>query len=99
VKKVLVVLGVLAAIAGGICAYASTKPDVFTVSRSRAVAAPPEVVQALLADFHNWPKWSPWEELDPNMKRTYGGAASGVGQTYEWKGNDKVGSGKSAAGR
>ncbi len=46
-----------------------------------------------MIDFHNWEAWSPWEELDPAMKKTYSGADSGVGAKYAWTGNRKVGQG------
>jgi hypothetical protein len=32
--------------------------------------------------------------LDPALKRTYSGAASGQGAVYEWEGNKKVGQGR-----
>ena len=43
------------------------------------VKAPPARVFALIDDFHRWADWSPWEKLDPAMKRTHSGAASGEG--------------------
>jgi hypothetical protein len=68
--------------------------DTFTVERSAEVGAPPERVHAVLADFHEWPKWSPWEDVDPDMERTFSGAESGVGAVYAWEGNRKAGSGR-----
>ncbi len=68
--------------------------DTYTVERSTTIAAPPEAVYAAIIDFHEWPAWSPWEELDPRMHRTYSGEASGVGSVYEWKGNRKAGEGR-----
>ncbi|MET0824967.1 MAG: SRPBCC family protein, partial [Acidimicrobiales bacterium] len=47
-----------------------------------------------LADFHDWPNWSPWEGLDPDMTRTFTGADAGLGAVYEWKGNRKAGEGR-----
>jgi hypothetical protein len=32
--------------------------------------------------------------MDPQMKKTFDGASSGVGAVYAWTGNDKVGEGK-----
>jgi uncharacterized protein YndB with AHSA1/START domain len=64
------------------------------VQRSATIKAPPEKVMAYLSDFHQWSAWSPWEKLDPNMKRTFSGAASGQGAVYEWLGNDEVGQGR-----
>ena len=46
-----------------------------------------------MIDFHNWGAWSPWDDLDPEMSKTYSGADSGVGAHYAWTGNRKVGSG------
>ncbi len=48
----------------------------------------------MLVDFRQWPAWSPWEKLDPDMKRTLSGAASGTGATYAWEGSSKVGAGR-----
>ena len=68
--------------------------DEFEVVREANIAAPPATVFGLLADFHRWPEWSPWEQLDPDMKRTHSGAPSGVGAVYEWEGNRKAGKGR-----
>ena len=65
----------------------------FTVERSASIAAPPQTVYDLVVDFHEWPQWSPWEELDPDMERTHSGADSGVGAKYAWSGNRKAGRG------
>jgi hypothetical protein len=73
---------------------ALTKPSTFRVERSTAIAAPPEKLAALIGDFHQWNLWSPWAQLDPNMKTTYSGPPSGVGSVYEWEGNSKVGKGR-----
>ena len=67
--------------------------DTYTVQRSATVAAPPEQVYARIIDFHQWTDWSPWEDMDPTMDKTYSGAASGVGARYAWSGNRKVGQG------
>ena len=64
------------------------------IERSTAVNAPAEEVMPLLVDFHEWVKWSPWEGLDPDLKRTYTGQDRGVGATYEWSGNRKAGAGR-----
>jgi hypothetical protein len=65
----------------------------FTLSRETTVAAPPAKVHAILDDFHRWSGWSPWEEMDPDLKRTFTGPEKGVGSHYAWVGNKKVGSG------
>lgn len=86
----LVVLVLLA----GLLGFAATRPDTFRVQRSTSIKASPQRIHALIDDFHNWTAWSPWEKLDPALKRTYGGAASGPGAVYEWEGNKKAGQGR-----
>lgn len=65
----------------------------YTVTRTVTVNAPRERVRALVNDFHAWPTWSPWEGMDPAMRRTYTGPDAGVGATYAWEGNRKAGKG------
>lgn len=71
----------------------ATRPDTFSIQRSTNISAPPGLVFGYLNDFHRWTEWSPWEKLDPDMKRTHSGAPSGVGATYAWSGNSKAGEG------
>jgi hypothetical protein len=71
----------------------ATRPSHFHVERSASIAAPAEVVFPFINDFHRWPTWSPWEKLDPGMKRDYSGAPAGTGAAYDWAGNDDVGVG------
>ncbi|MBL8935494.1 MAG: SRPBCC family protein [Archangium sp.] len=88
-KKLALGLGVVVA---GLLIAIVTRPSEFAIKRSLAIAAPPEIVYAHVVDFHEWAAWSPWDGLDPSMKKTYTGGP-GVGAKYEWNGNDKVGSG------
>lgn len=87
----------IALIAGGLIlvllVVIATRPGELHVERSLPVPVAPEVVHRLLNDFRAWPSWSPWEKLDPEMKREMSGAAHGVGAKYAWSGNDQVGSG------
>jgi uncharacterized protein YndB with AHSA1/START domain len=90
-KKIAIVI--VAAIAG-VLIFASTRPDTFRIERSAAIAAPPEKIFPLINDFTQWAKWSPFETMDPDMKRTISGPPSGVGAVYEWSGNMKAGAGR-----
>ena len=65
----------------------------YTVTREATIAAPPERVYAELVDFRRWRAWSPWEDLDPELDRTYSGADAGPGAHYAWSGNRKAGQG------
>ncbi len=75
-------------------AIAASKPDTFSIERVAGIKASPEKIFALINDFHKWSTWSPWEKIDPNMKRTFSGAKSGKGAVYAWEGNKKAGSGR-----
>jgi hypothetical protein len=66
----------------------------FTLSRSTRVQADAARIHALLDDFREWQKWSPWEGLDPDLRRDYSGPDHGVGSTYHWSGNKKAGEGE-----
>ena len=74
--------------------YAATRPDTFRIQRATRINASPEKIFALINDYHRWGSWSPYEKLDPDMKRTYSGAANGTGAVYEWEGNSKAGKGR-----
>jgi hypothetical protein len=89
-KKILI--GVVVLI-GGFIAFAATRPDTFKVERSAIIKAKPEKIFNQINDFHNWVSWSPWEKMDPEMKRTYSGEKKGKGAEYKWEGKKDVGSG------
>lgn len=84
---------IVALIVVGVLIYASTKPDTFRIERSINIAAPADTIFPLVNDFHQWEVWSPWEKVDPTLKRSYSGAASGKGAAYAWTGNKNVGQG------
>ena len=77
----------------GVLAFAATRPDTFRVERTITVKAPPAKILAHVNDFHAWSAWSPYEKLDPAMKKSYGGSPNGQGATYAWAG-DKAGAGR-----
>ena len=90
-KKIVFTLLALIAL---LLVVAWTRPDTYTVERSGHVPTAPEQVYALVGDFRNWPRWSPWENLDPNMQRVFSTPSSGVGASYDWRGNDQAGQGR-----
>jgi hypothetical protein len=65
----------------------------FEVVRGTTIAADRDRVHGLIDDFHVWREWSPWEDVDPNLKRDYSGSDSGAGARYAWEGNRKAGKG------
>ena len=90
-KTVLIIVVVIVL---GVLGLAAFQPDAFTVQRQVSVSATPDKPYALVNDFHRWGEWSPWDALDPAMKRTFTGPASGPGAVYEWAGNKAVGAGR-----
>jgi uncharacterized protein YndB with AHSA1/START domain len=92
------IIGIIAVVAfvlpAGLLIYAATRPDSFRVQRSIVIAAPPEKIFGLIADFARWPDWSPYETKDPAMRREMSAVTAGRGATYAWAGNSQVGEGR-----
>ena len=93
-KIIVAIVVLLSAMLAGLLAVAATKPDIFRVQRMANIKAEPEKIFALINDLHAWVAWSPYEQKDPAMRRTYSGAASGKGAAYEWDGDSNVGKGR-----
>ena len=77
-----------------ILAYTATRPNSFRIQRSILIQATPDKIFPLINDFNQWRTWSPWENIDPTMQRTYSGTAQGVGTIYAWQGTGQVGAGR-----
>lgn len=90
ITALLIVLGALALV----LIVAALQPSQFRITRQAVLAASPEAVFPHVNDLPKWQAWSPWERLDPAMKRTFAGPSAGVGAVYGWNGNNKVGSGR-----
>ena len=88
------VLGVLAVVLLGFLAFVATRPDHYHVERSASINAPAAIIYAQLDDLKKWADWSPWDKIDPNVKKTFEGPDRGVGQSYTWQGNSDVGTGQ-----
>ncbi|HWS72896.1 MAG TPA: SRPBCC family protein [Thermoanaerobaculia bacterium] len=94
-KKIAVIAAVtIAAAIAILLLVAATQPKTFRIERSMTIHASPETIAPLIADFHNWPKWSPYENLDPHMRRTLSGEPRGKGAFYAWRGNSQAGAGQ-----
>lgn len=90
-KKIVFAVLILVA---AVLLYATTRPGTLHIERAVDISAPPDRIASFITDFHVWRDWSPWEKLDPTMKRTFSGSPSGTGAVYEWAGNSDVGSGR-----
>lgn len=89
----LIIIIAVAAVLAGFLGFVASRPSSFRIQRSATINAKPETVFGLIDDFHRWTAWSPWEQMDPDMKRGYEGPASGKGAVYTWEGA-KAGSGR-----
>jgi effector-binding domain-containing protein len=90
IKKIilgLVLLLAVAAVVGWLL------PRHVRVERAVVINRPASMIFATVNSFQLFPKWSPWQDLDPNMHQSAEGPRDGVGAKLVWSGNDKVGSG------
>jgi hypothetical protein len=60
----------VAVIVLAILVVVAMQPPDYRMTRTATIAAPAAAVFAQVIDFHNWRAWSPWEKIDPEMKRT-----------------------------
>ena len=87
----------LAAVAAVIVVFlivVALQPSDFRIERSATMRAPAPAAFAQVNDFQNWQAWSPWEKVDPALKRQYDGPKAGTGAVYAWQGNKDVGEGR-----
>jgi len=93
--EIIAIIAVIIAIAiAAVLILAATKPNTLRVQRATSIKAPADRIFPMINDFRQWRTWSPYENKDPAMNRTYEGAGSGKGAVYAWDGNNNVGSGR-----
>jgi hypothetical protein len=88
---------ILGAVAGLIAVFVvvvALQPADFRIERSAMMRAPAQAPFMQVNDFQNWRAWSPWEKVDPALKRQYDGPRAGTGAVYAWQGNKDVGEGR-----
>jgi len=92
--KALKIVGIiLLVVVLALVAIGLVTPKSYDIKRDIVINASNEVVFNNVSHYAEFPKWSPWQELDPNMKTNLEGTDGTVGAKYSWEGNDKVGSG------
>lgn len=67
--------------------------DKIHVERSAKILASPATIYSVVNSFEKFDQWSPWTDIDPNVKVERSGPDSGVGAKYAWHGNADVGAG------
>jgi hypothetical protein len=90
-KKILITIAVIIVV---FLIVVALQPAEFRVTRTANVTAPQAAVFDQVNDLHKFEKWNPWGKIDPAMKVSYEGAATGVGTVYKWAGNNEVGEGR-----
>ena len=86
----LVLVGLAVVLVGG----AYLLPSKVNVVREITIAAPPDIVFALVNSTQATTQWSPWIGRDPAIKLTFTGPETGVGNKMEWASeNPQIGSG------
>jgi effector-binding domain-containing protein len=89
-KRILLIVAALVLIAVVIGVLLPAK---VVVARSVTIDRPASLVFATVNSFQLFPKWSPWQDLDPKMRQSTEGPREGIGAKLVWSGNDKVGTG------
>ena len=89
--KVLKVLGItlLVILLIGLIA-ALILPKEMNVSISVDIDAPVDQVWTNVSSMQAQDAWSPWYDVDPDMKVSFDGEAGAVGSSFTWSGNDQV---------
>ena len=90
-KIILITVAVIIAVLAVVVAL---QPAEFRVARSATMSVPAQVVYAQVEDLRKWEAWNPWQKIDPAMKLTFAGPATGPGASYSWVGNNQVGEGR-----
>ncbi len=61
-------------------------PNQVEIKRDIEINASTEVIHEYVSNLENWPKWSPWLELDPTIQTNIGDIHQGVGASQSWQG-------------
>ena len=84
-KVLKVLLGIIAVLVVAFIIGGMLLPSGQYVERSAFVKAEQAAVFALVSDFREFNKWSPWAEYDPDTQYDYSGPATGVGAKVTWR--------------
>ncbi len=61
-------------------------PTATVVDNTVVITAPARYVFEEMNGLKNWPRWSYWNSIDPDMKTTYSDPSLGTGAHYTWDG-------------
>lgn len=92
-KAVRILLIVVGLLLSGLLIAALVLPKGYEVSRSVEINAPKKLTHRYISHMKLMDKWSPWNELDPNQKKTFEGEDGKPGSVSRWEGNSDAGKG------
>lgn len=67
-------------------AVVAMQPASFAVERATSIQAPVEIVYGHIESLRAMDRWSPFAQMDPQMKISYEGPEAGVGAVSSWEG-------------
>ena len=91
IKTILIIVGALVAL---VLILGLMGSKTYRYERSVTIAAPSDAVYPHVSSLGAMDKWSPWNDLDTNMKKSLEGTDGAVGAVAKWEGNDDVGKGE-----
>jgi len=62
-------------------------PGQVEIKREIEINTSTTIIHEYVNNLDNWPKWSPWLELDPSIQTNIGDIHEGVGASQSWVGN------------
>jgi len=74
-----------------IAIYIAVQPSEYTVTRTRTINAPAQVIYNKVNDYKTWESWSSWAKKDPDLKITLPELTKGEGASYTWEDKDGIG--------
>ncbi len=75
-------------------AYVATRESKFRYERSGVIQASAEKIFPYISNLKMGGLWSPYEKVDPNMKKTFSGPDGQARSAMDFEGNREAGSGK-----
>lgn len=93
-KIALAVAAVLLVSIATVLGIAASRPNTMRIQRAISIDAPPQRIEALIGDFHNWGQWAPQDREDRTMTRSYSGPKSGKGAVSHWQSRGSAGQGR-----
>ena len=67
-------------------------PSKYMVEKTIVIKSPPTTVQEYVANLNQYSAWNPWQQMEPNAKKSISGTPKTPGHKYAWEGK-KIGIG------